>query len=394
MSIDQSQLAAALGAIVEPELGLPLGHLGLLREVKTRRRRVRIELALPVAAWPGSDELADEVHRVAAATPGVEEIELDLTVMRDDERAALRVALRRTMFGVTTEEPEVEADDAHAGHGHGGHGHAAEAPVPVFLQPDSATRVIGVSSGKGGVGKSTVTVNLAVALARAGHRVGLLDADVYGFSVPKMLGTDHDPIILGDVVIPTTAHGVTCLSMGYFVPDDQPVIWRGPMLHKAIQQFLTDAYWGQPDFLLVDMPPGTGDVALTLADVMPRAEIIVVTTPQPAAQRVAQRSAFAARRLKLSVRGVVENMSWFTGDDGTRYELFGAGGGDTLAADLGIPLLGQVPLVAAVRQGADEGRPIVSDDPESETAQAFIAIADRLASLGPARVYRKELSLR
>ena len=395
MAIDQSQLTAALNAIVEPELGLPLGTLGLLREVRARRHRVRIELALPVAAWPGSDELADEVHRVARAVPGVEEIEFDLTVMHDDERAALRVGLRQIMFGVTADEL-VDGGETDDGHGHGGHGHGhgGEPATPVFLQPDSATRVIGVSSGKGGVGKSTVTVNLAVALARAGHSVGLLDADVYGFSVPKMLGTDHDPIILGDVVIPTSAHGVKCLSMGYFVPDDQPVIWRGPMLHKAIQQFLTDAFWGQPDFLLVDMPPGTGDVALTLAEVMPRAEIIVVTTPQPAAQRVAQRSAFAARRLKLSVRGVVENMSWFTGDDGTRYELFGAGGGDTLAADLGIPLLGQVPLVAAVRQGADEGRPIAAVDPQSETAQAFIAIADRLASLGPARVYRKELSLR
>jgi ATP-binding protein involved in chromosome partitioning len=396
MGIDQPQLEAALGAIVEPELGRQLSGTGMLREVKVRRRRARIELALPVAAWPGSDELADEVHRVAMAVPGVEEIEFDLTVMRDDERAALRVALRRDMFGVAETDELEDAPDE--GHGHEGHGHshgpAAAAATPVFLSPDSATRVIGVSSGKGGVGKSTVTVNLAVALAKSGHRVGLLDADVYGFSVPKMLGTDHDPIILGDVVIPTSAHGVKCLSMGYFVPDDQPVIWRGPMLHKAIQQFLTDAYWGQPDFLLVDMPPGTGDVALTLAEVMPRAEIIVVTTPQPAAQRVAQRSAFAARRLKLSVRGVVENMSWFTGDDGTRYELFGAGGGDTLAADLGIPLLGKVPLVPAVRQGADEGRPIVAVEPQSETAQAFIAIAERLASLGPARVYRKELSLR
>jgi len=397
MGIDQPQLEAALGAIVEPELGLQLSGTGMLREVKVRRRRARIELALPVAAWPGSDELADEVHRVAMAVPGVEEIEFDLTVMRDDERAALRVALRRDMFGVgETDELDDAPDEGHEGHeGHGhSHGPAAAAATPVFLSPDSATRVIGVSSGKGGVGKSTVTVNLAVALAKSGHRVGLLDADVYGFSVPKMLGTDHDPIILGDVVIPTSAHGVKCLSMGYFVPDDQPVIWRGPMLHKAIQQFLTDAYWGQPDFLLVDMPPGTGDVALTLAEVMPRAEIIVVTTPQPAAQRVAQRSAFAARRLKLSVRGVVENMSWFTGDDGTRYELFGAGGGETLAADLGIPLLGKVPLVPAVRQGADEGRPIVAVEPQSETAQAFIAIAERLASLGPARVYRKELSLR
>jgi ATP-binding protein involved in chromosome partitioning len=395
MAIDQSQLSAALSAIVDPELDLPLGTIGALREVKARRRRVRIELALPVAAWPGSDELADEVHRVARTVPGVEEIEFDLTVMRDDERAALRVTLRRTMFGVDGIEVEgADEPDPHGEHGGHGHAHGAEAATPVFLQPDSSTRVIGVSSGKGGVGKSTVTVNLAIALAQAGHQVGLLDADVYGFSVPKMLGTDHDPIILGDVVIPTSAHGVKCLSMGYFVPDDQPVIWRGPMLHKAIQQFLTDAYWGQPDFLLVDMPPGTGDVALTLADVMPRAEIIVVTTPQPAAQRVAQRSAFAARRLKLSVRGVVENMSWFTGDDGTRYEIFGAGGGDTLAADLGIPLLGKVPLVPAVRQGADEGRPVVAVDPQSETAQALIAIAERLAALGPARVYRKELSLR
>jgi ATP-binding protein involved in chromosome partitioning len=166
------------------------------------------------------------------------------------------------------------------------------------------------------------------------------------------------------------------------------------MLHKAVQQFLTDAYWGEPDFVLVDMPPGTGDVALTLAEVMPRAEVVVVTTPQPAAQRVAQRSAFAARRLKLSVRGVVENMSWFTGDDGTRYELFGAGGGATLARDLGVPLLGQVPLVNAVRLGGDEGRPVVAVDPESETAQAFRTIADKLAALGPARVYRRELTLR
>jgi ATP-binding protein involved in chromosome partitioning len=266
--------------------------------------------------------------------------------------------------------------------------------MPLFLAPDASTRVIGVSSGKGGVGKSTVTVNLAIALAQAGHSVGLLDADVYGFSVPKMLGTDHDPVILGDIVIPTSAHGVRCLSMGYFVPDDQPVIWRGPMLHKAIQQFLTDAYWGEPDFVLIDMPPGTGDVALTLAEVMPRAEIVVVTTPQPAAQRVAQRSAFAARRLKLSVRGVIENMSWFTGDDGKRYELFGAGGGATLAADLGVPLLGQVPLVNAVRLGGDEGRPVTAVDPDSETAQAFRSISEKLAALGPARVYRRELTLR
>jgi ATP-binding protein involved in chromosome partitioning len=390
MAIDQLELESALNAIIDPELGLALGEIGFLREVKTRRHRARIEVALPVAAWPTSDELADEIHRVARTVPGVDEIEFDLTVMTDEERAALRVTLRTAMLGAAAIE---EQDDDGPGHGGHGHAHGEEGASAAFLEADSSTRVIGVSSGKGGVGKSTVTVNLAIALAQAGYRVGLLDADVYGFSVPKMLGADHDPIILGDVVLPTLAHGVRCLSMGYFVPDDQPVIWRGPMLHKAIQQFLTDAYWGEPDFVLVDMPPGTGDVALTLAQVMPRAEIIVVTTPQPAAQRVAQRSAFAARRLKLSVRGVVENMSWFTGDDGKHYEIFGAGGGSTVAADLGVPLLGQVPLVSAVRQGGDEGRPAMVHDPDGEAAVSFRAIAAKLASLGPARVYRKELTL-
>ena len=387
MASDQAQLEATLGAVVDPELGLPLGELGLLRSVRQKRRRARIELALPVAAWPGAEALADEVHRAALTCAGVEEVELDVVTMSDDERERLRRRLRADMIGDAG--ASAGEDDGH------GHGHAhGDAPTPAFLAPDASTRVIGISSGKGGVGKSTVTVNLAIALAQAGHRVGLLDADVYGFSVPKMLGTDHDPVILGDIVIPTSAHDVRCLSMGFFVPDDQPVIWRGPMLHKAVQQFLTDAYWGTPDFLLVDMPPGTGDVALTLAEVMPRAEIVVVTTPQPAAQRVAQRSAFAARRLKLSVRGVVENMSWFTGDDGTRYELFGSGGGATLAKDLGVPLLGQVPLVNAVRLGGDEGRPVVATDPGSETATSFRTVAEKLASLGPARVYRRELTLR
>jgi ATP-binding protein involved in chromosome partitioning len=391
MAADQSSLESALHAVRDPELGLTLGNLGLVRSVRPRRRRVQIEVALPVAAWPGTDQLADEIHRAALAVPGVEEVDLEFVVMNDAERARLRERLRAGMLGDRPEAVEGGAGHDHDGHGHG-HGQAA--PVPAFLGPDATTRVIGVSSGKGGVGKSTVAVNLAIALAQAGASVGLLDADVYGFSVPKMLGTDHDPIIIGDIVLPTSAHGVKCLSMGYFVPDDQPVIWRGPMLHKAIQQFLTDAYWGEPDFVLVDMPPGTGDVALTLAEVMPRAEIVVVTTPQAAAQRVAQRSAFAARRLKLSVRGVIENMSWFTGDDGTRYDLFGSGGGETLAADLGVPLLGQVPLVSAVRLGGDEGRPVVAVDPDGETAQSFRAIAAKLAALGPARVYRRELTLR
>jgi ATP-binding protein involved in chromosome partitioning len=343
-----------------------------------------------VAAWPNQYELRRLVAEAVGAVPGVDEVTVETETMDEEARLALRARLRHEMG---TLEPSPET----AGHDHGGHAHSQggdEAAGPAFLRPGSSTRVIGVGSGKGGVGKSSVTVNLAVALARQGHRVGILDADVYGFSVPKMLGADHDPVILGDTVVPASVHGVRVLSMGFFVPDDQPVIWRGPMLHKAIQQFLEDAYWGTPDFLLVDMPPGTGDVTLSLAQVMTRAELVVVTTPQAAAQRVAQRAAYAARKLKLSVRGVVENMSWFTGDDGRRYELFGAGGGQALADDLGVPLLGQVPLVPAVREGGDEGAPAVLADPEGEASIVFSALAERLASLGPARVYRRELTVR
>jgi len=201
-------------------------------------------------------------------------------------------------------------------------------------------------------------------------------------------------VAIDELLVPPVVHGVRCLSMGFFVPDEQPVIWRGPMLHKALEQFLVDAYWGEPDFLLIDMPPGTGDVALSLGQYLPRTEIVVVTTPQPAAQRVAQRSAFAARKLKLAVRGVVENMSWFTGDDGTRYEIFGAGGGQSLADDLEVPLLARIPLIPALREGADTGLPVHVSHPGTEADAAFDALAARFEDLGPARIYRRELNVR
>jgi ATP-binding protein involved in chromosome partitioning len=208
-----------------------------------------------------------------------------------------------------------------------------------------------------------------------------------------MLGVREEPLIIGDLVVPPTANGVRCLSMGFFISDDTPVIWRGPMLHKALEQFLVDAYWGEPDFLLIDMPPGTGDVTLSLGQYLTKTEVFVVTTPQPAAQRVAQRSAYAARKLKLAVRGVIENMSWFTGDDGTRYELFGSGGGEQLAGELGVPLLASVPLVPALREGGDEGIPVVVAEPDGEAAAVFDALATAVAGMGPARVYRKELTI-
>ncbi|HTV11732.1 MAG TPA: Mrp/NBP35 family ATP-binding protein [Acidimicrobiales bacterium] len=260
-----------------------------------------------------------------------------------------------------------------------------------FATGASKARVIGVSSGKGGVGKSSVTANLAISLANSGYSVGVLDADVYGFSLPAMLGASGAPKMSEGSVLPVTAYGVRVMSMGFFVPDDEPVIWRGPMLHKALEQFLVDVDWGDADFLLVDMPPGTGDVALSMSQYLPTSEVYVVTTPQPAARRVAQRTAYMARKLNLPLRGVVENMSWFSSADGSRVEIFGSGGGSQLAKELGVPLLGQVPLVPALREGGDLGRPIVVADPSSEAAQAFAAIAQRVVDLGRARVARPEL---
>jgi ATP-binding protein involved in chromosome partitioning len=390
MSIDESQVTAAVAAVVDPELRRTLGELGMVGAVRVKRKRVTVELALPVAHYPQVDELVDRVRQAVAPLPGVDELAVDSDVMEEEPRARLRMLLRGEPVDGGTQHA---ADDGH-GHDHGAPlGHEEGRPNR-FMLPRSKTRILGISSGKGGVGKSSVTVNLAVALARKGYDVGILDADVYGFSVPKMLGIAVDPLIIGDLVVPPTANGVRCLSMGYFVPDDTPVIWRGPMLHKALEQFLVDAYWGEPDFLLIDMPPGTGDVTLSLGQYLTKTEVYVVTTPQPAAERVAQRSAYAARKLKLAVRGVIENMSWFTGDDGTRYELFGAGGGRQLADELGVPLLGQVPLVSALREGGDTGVPVMVADPEGEVAQVFDRLADSMVELGPARVYRKELTVR
>ena len=388
MPADEAQVHDAIAEVVDPELRLPIGRLGMVRSVGARRGKVEVQLALPVADYPGADQLAAAVRDAAAAVPGVRDVAVSAAPMTDEERVPLRQLLRGEPVG----------DQGH-GHDHGGHGHGGtlgheEGRPNRFMAPRSRTRVIGISSGKGGVGTSSVTVNTAVALARMGKDVAVLDADVYGFSIPAMLGVERDPIVLDDLVIPPSAHGVRCLSMGFFVPDETPVIWRGPMLHKALEQFLVDAYWGEPDFLLIDMPPGTGDVALSLGQYLSKTEVYVVTTPQPAAQRVAQRSAYAARQLKLSVRGVIENMSWFTGDDGTRYELFGAGGGAQLAEELGVPLLGQVPLVPAVRVGGDIGTPAVVAEPDGEAAAAFDVLAQALIDQGPARVYRSELSLR
>jgi ATP-binding protein involved in chromosome partitioning len=271
-----------------------------------------------------------------------------------------------------------------------------ETPTISLPGTSTGTRVLGISSGKGGVGKSSVTVNLAIALSRLGHDVAILDADVYGFSIPQMLGVTDEPDIRESdgKIIPPSSHGVRCISIGFFVEEDKPVMWRGPMLQKALEQFLNDVEWSAPAYLLIDMPPGTGDVAMSMATLLPAAETFVVTTPQSAAQRVAQRSGALAKEVNTPIAGVIENMSWFTAENGSRQALFGTGGGETLAAQLEVSLLAQIPFDPSLREGGDSGVPIVVSHPESEAASAFVQLARRVHERPPSRIYREELRVR
>jgi ATP-binding protein involved in chromosome partitioning len=388
--LTEAQVIDALRPVEDPELHMSIVDIGMVKGVAIDGGRVGVQIALTVAGCPLRAEITGRVTNALMPLEGVEDVHVDMTVMTDEEREALRGRLGGGHAG-----------HDHAGHDHGpggrsgqGAGHGNPNREIKLAAPDVKTRVLAISSGKGGVGKSSVTVNTAIALQRLGHQVAVLDADVYGFSIPKMLDIDQEPVVIDDMIVPPVAHGVSVISIGFFVEEDQPVIWRGPMLHKALEQFLADVYWGEPDYLLVDMPPGTGDVAISMANYLPRAETYVVTTPQPAAQRVAQRTALMAKKLNLPLFGVIENMSWFTGDDGKRYELFGAGGGQLLAAELDVPLVGQVPLVPALREGGDVGTPVTVSDPEGEASRAFDAIAGHIVANGPKRVYRPELTIR
>ncbi|MEY2478576.1 MAG: ATP-binding protein involved in chromosome partitioning [Actinomycetota bacterium] len=386
--LTEAQIVDALRPVEDPELHVSIVDIGMVKGVAINGDQVGVQIALTVAGCPLRGEITQRVTAALMPLEGVESVHVDMTVMTPEELQAVRARLGGGGGG------------SHAGHSHGpggasGHGAGHGNPdreIPL-ARADSKTRVLAISSGKGGVGKSSVTVNTAIALQRLGHQVAVLDADVYGFSVPKMLDIDQDPVVIDDMIVPPVAHDVSVISIGFFVKEDQPVIWRGPMLHKALEQFLADVYWGEPDFLLVDMPPGTGDVAISMANYLPRAETYVVTTPQPAAQRVAQRTALMAKKLNLPLFGVIENMSWFTGDDGKRYELFGHGGGQLLATELGVPLVGQIPLVPALREGGDIGIPVTISDPEGEASKAFDAIAGHIVANGPKRVYRSELTI-
>ncbi len=347
---DQTQLHDAVASIESPLLvGRTLGELGLVKEVsKKLTGKVKVELRLPNGNPPES--LNQRLQQ--ALTPFTSSVDVEVEVMDDD-----------------TVQQWIDGLKENAGPGIG--------------EPGSATRVVAISSGKGGVGKSSISANLAVALARRGEKVGIVDGDIWGFSIPAMLGVEHPPIMVGDMIVPPVAHRVKIMSMDYFVSEDKAVIWRGPMLHKAVEQFLKDVFWDDLGFLIVDMPPGTGDIAISMSQFLPRAQVIIATTPQATAQRVARRAALMAAEVDQEVIGVVENMSWFTGDDGTRYELFGSGGGQALAEEVGVPLMARIPLLPAMGRGADEGHPVAIAAPGSEAETAFDTLATAVIDKRP-----------
>lgn len=341
--ITEAQVREALRNVNDPEIGRPIEDIGMLEAIQVDGGLVRVHVLLTIEGCPLRDRITQDVTAAVQPLEGVERIEVTLTPMSPEQREALVGTLR---------------------------GGQAQGPQAISFPPQ--TSIVAIASGKGGVGKSSVTVNLAAALAAEGSKVGVLDADVWGFSIPRMLGVEGKPVGFNDMILPLEAHGVKVISMGFFVPEDTPVIWRGPMLHKAIEQFLGDVYWGDLDFLLCDLPPGTGDVSISLASFIPGASMVVVTTPQEAARTVAERAGKMAERTNLRPIGVIENMSYYICPHcGERDEIFGAGGGHVAAETLGVPLMAQVPLVPLLREGGDVGMPIVVKDPDSPASEAL-----------------------
>ncbi|MFI6214323.1 Mrp/NBP35 family ATP-binding protein [Nocardia brasiliensis] len=356
--VTESDVRGALAKVDDPEIRKPITELGMVKSIAIGSdSNVHVEIYLTTAGCPLRTEITQRVTKAVADVAGVGAVTVELDVMNDEQRTNLRKQLR---------------------------GDSADPVIP-FAQPGSLTRVYAVASGKGGVGKSSVTVNLAAAMAARGLSVGVLDADIYGHSIPRMLGTDARPTQVEKMIMPPQAHGVKMISIAQFTKGNTPVVWRGPMLHRALQQFLADVFWGDLDVLLLDLPPGTGDIAISIAQLIPGAEILVVTTPQIAAAEVAERAGAIALQTRQRIAGVVENMSWLDLPDGSRMELYGAGGGQVVAERLTravgaeVPLLGQIPIEQAVREAGDEGNPIVLRDPETPAAKALLAVADKLA---------------
>ncbi|MGP5593141.1 Mrp/NBP35 family ATP-binding protein [Corynebacterium flavescens] len=357
-TITESAVQAALARVEDPEIGRPITELDMIKSIAIDGNDVAVEVYLTIAGCPMKSTIEKNTRAALEDIDGIGSVSVSLDAMSDEQRRALKQKLR----GGQT-EPEIP-----------------------FAKPDSTTRVFAVASGKGGVGKSTVTVNLAAALAHKGLKVGIVDADIYGHSVPGLLGSTAGPTVLDDeMLLPPISHGIKHISIGQFVQGNAPVVWRGPMLHRALQQFLGDVFWGDLDVLLLDLPPGTGDIALSVAQLIPNAELLIVTTPQAAAAEVAERAGSVAQQTRQRVAGVVENMGAMALPDGSTLDVFGTGGGkvvaDRLSTILGheVPVLAEVPLDPALRTGGDAGVPIVLNSPETPAAKAFLALADKLA---------------
>ena len=342
MGPDREEILSALEQVIDPELRKPVTELDMVRDVRVDGGDVAVTIALTVAGCPLRSSFQDQVGRAVGGVPGVRSVSLAFDVMTPEERQALTARLR---------------------------GGVNERTNGISL--DASTRVIAVVSGKGGVGKSSLAANLAVAFSLSGQRTGILDADVYGHSIPHLLGIHQKPVLVDRMIVPPVRHDLKLMSIGFFLDDNSPVMWRGPMLHRALEQFLSDVHWGELDTLVVDMPPGTGDVSISLGQLLPRAEVVVVTTPQPLAQEVAVRAAEMARRTNTRVIGVVENMT---------SEIFGSGGGEQLAAQIEAPLLGRVPLDPRLRESGDAGEPVMLAAPDADAARAIHGIAEAIAA--------------
>ena len=354
------QVHAALATVQDPEIHRPITDLGMVKSVDIADDgAVHVGIYLTVAGCPMKGRIEKDVTAAVTKVAGVTSVKVELDVMNEEQRKELQTKLR---------------------------GGQAEKEIP-FAKPSSLTKVYAVASGKGGVGKSSVTVNLAAALAAQGHKVGVVDADIYGHSVPRMLGASDFPTKVEDMILPPTAHDIKVISVGMFTEGNTPVVWRGPMLHRALQQFLSDVFWGDLDVLLMDLPPGTGDIAISVAQMLPSAELLVVTTPQQAAAEVAERAGAITAQTHQRIAGVIENMSYYQPDpDVEPVYLFGQGGGqqvaDTLTKTLGaeIPLLGQVPLDTRLREASDEGKPLVLTTPEAEASKVLTKVAEGLVA--------------
>lgn len=353
-------LDSALATVIDPEIRRPITELKMVRSIEIQESEagttalIGIDLTTP--SCPMKGDIVNLVTQATESVPGVDNVRIELGSMNAQQREELRVMLR-----------------------------GSATPVIPFTQPGNLTKIYAIGSGKGGVGKSTVTANLAAAMAKNGVKVGVLDADIYGFSIPRMLGVEGQPTRVDSMLLPPISHEVKVVSIGMFVPPGQPVVWRGPMLHRALEQFLTDVYWGDLDVLLLDLPPGTGDIAISVAQLLPNSSILTVTTPQVAAAEVAERSGSIALQTGQKLAGVVENMAWLEQPDGSKLEIFGSGGGEAVSASLSkmtgtdVPLIGQIPLDIDLRADGDAGVPVVLAHPESPAAKALTEIALSLA---------------